>query len=60
MEPLQKQPFTEALMQVALIESKAIAVRLAEVCPRAEEGTFSRPRNLPGARWAIQIPRSRA
>jgi len=31
MEPLQRQQFTEALVQVALIESKAISVRLAEI-----------------------------
>jgi hypothetical protein len=31
MEQVQREQFTEALMQVALIEGKAISVRLAEV-----------------------------
>jgi hypothetical protein len=31
MEKLQREQFTEALVQVALIESKAISVSLAEI-----------------------------
>lgn len=31
MDRIQRQQFTEALMQVALIESKAISVRIAEI-----------------------------
>lgn len=31
MDELQRKQFTEALVQVALIESKAISVRLAEI-----------------------------
>jgi hypothetical protein len=31
MDQLQRQQFTEALVQVALIESKAISVSLAEI-----------------------------
>ena len=31
MEPLQHQQFTEALMQVALIESKSLNASLAEI-----------------------------
>lgn len=31
MDELQRKQFTEALVQVALIESKAISIRLAEI-----------------------------